>query len=223
MTQLALFEVKDLLTKDSIDISEYCAESIRNIYGLSIDFNISDYAGLTAQETAEAALMANGVSREDAEEKLPRLMEDLFYTYYNVAGHEKQLVTEGAVELLKELKAKGIAIGIATGEIEKVARFRLEKAGLGEYFSFGAFGNEAKDAKGIVNMALGKAKTEFGNVDSAVLVCNSPSFVVAAKDNGIKSAGVALGPFAKEALLGAGADVAVDSLKDRGRILKLIT
>ncbi len=222
MTQLALFEVRDLLTKDAIDISEYCAESIRNIYGLSIDFNIADYAGLTTQETAEAALTANGVSKEEAEEKLPRLMEDLFYTYYNVAGHGKQLVTDGAAELLKELKAKGVAIGIATGEIEKVARFRLEKAGLSEYFSFGAFGNEARDAKDIVRLALEKARAGLGSDGGAMIVCNSPSFVVAAKDNGIKSAGVALGHFAKESLLGAGADVAVESLKDRDRILKLI-
>lgn len=223
MTQLALFDVKDLLTKDSIDISEYCAESIRNIYGVSIEFSMSDYAGMTAQETAEAALVANGMQKDDADEKLPRLMEDLFYTYYNVAGHEKQLIVDGADELLKELKSKGAVIGIATGEIEKIARFRLEKAGLSEYFSFGAFGNEARDANGIVEAALQKAGAEFGTGSGGLMVCTCPSFIVAAKSKGMKCVGVASGAFAKEALADAGADLAVESLKDRGKIAKLVS
>ncbi len=222
MTQLALFEVKDLLTKDTMDVSEYVAESIRNIYGVSVDFSMEDYLGMTAQEMAEAALMANGMRKEEADEKLARLMEDLFYTYYNVAGHEKQLVVEGAAELLKELRYRGVVIGIATGEIEKIARFRLDKAGLSEYFSFGAFGNEARDAEGIVGMALVKAGAGFGKGGDSILVCASPSFVTAAKSSGIKCVGVALGPFAKESLSEAGADLVVENLKERGKILKLV-
>jgi phosphoglycolate phosphatase-like HAD superfamily hydrolase len=222
MDKLVLFDVNETLVRDTKDVSEYVSESIRNIYGTLVEVNLSKYIGMTSQETAEAVLLENGMPKDEIEQKLVRYTEDLFYTYYNVAGHDRQTLFEGAGELLEELSKKGVLIGIATGESEKIARFRIEKAGLSNYFAFGAFAKDGRSAEDIVGKALEKAKSEFSFSGNAALVCSSPNFVSAAKRFGIKSAGIANGKFSGEELKNAGADVATKSLKDKGKIIQLL-
>ena len=222
MDKLALFDVNNTLTKDTKDISEYVAESIRNIYGTLVDVDLSKYEGMTSQETAEAVLLENGMPKEEIEMKLSRYTEDLFYSYYNVAGHDRQLMLDGAKELLEELSKNGALIGIATGEAERVARFRLEKTGLGSYFKFGAFGNEAKSADEIVAKAAEKAKSEFSFSGKAVLVSCYPNFVKAAKQSGIAPVAVENGKFPGGVLTEAGAEKVIKSLNERGPITKLL-
>ncbi len=221
MDKLVLFDVKDTLTRDTKDISEYVQESIRNIYGILVDVDLSKYEGTTAQETAEAILTENGMPKEEIEGKLVRYTEDLFYSYYNVAGHDRQLAVEGAKELLDEFTKEGALIGMATGEAEKVARFRLEKTGLLAYFKFGAFGNEAKSAEGIVAKAIDKAKTSFSFSGKAVLISCHPNLIRAAKANGVTPVAVASGKSAQDELSGAGAALVTD-LKNRAGIRKLL-
>ena len=125
MDKLVLFDVGGTLVKDAKDVSEYVAESIRNIYGTVVDVNLSDYQGMTSQQIAEDVLRRNGMPQEEIEQKLVRYTEDLFYTYYNVAGHDRQVVADGTKEILDEFSKRGALIGIATGEVERIARFRL--------------------------------------------------------------------------------------------------
>jgi phosphoglycolate phosphatase len=225
MDKLVLFDVNNTLTRDAKSIgemSEYVQESIRNIYGVLVEVDLSKYEGMTSQETAEAILLENGMPKEDIEQKLARYTEDLFYSYYNVAGHDKQLIAEGAKQLLDELSKEGVLIGMATGETEKIARFRLEKTSLDSYFRFGAFGNEAKSAAGIVAKAIEKAKNNFSFSGKAVLVSCYPSLIRAAKTNGILSVGIANGKFAPAVLSEAGADRVIASLRNGAEIKKLV-
>lgn len=222
MDKLILFDVNDTLTRDTKDVSEYVSESIRNIYGTLADVDLSKYEGMTSKEIAEAVLLENGMPKEDIEQKLVRYTEDLFYSYYNVAGHDRQILIDGAKELLEELSKNGALMGIATGEAEKIARFRLEKAGLSGYFKFGAFGSEGKSARDILGKALEKAKSGFAFSGDAVLVCSYPSFVIAAKSLGTRCAVFAGGKFSEAELKDDGADVVIKSLRDKDKVTKLL-
>ncbi len=222
MDKLVLFDVNETLIRDTKDVSEYVSESIRNIYGTLVDVDLSKYPGMTSQEIAEAVLLENGMPKEEIEQKLVRYTEDLFYSYYNVAGHDRQILLDGAKELLEELFKRGALIGMATGESEKTARFRLEKTGLSNYFKFGAFAKDGKSATEILSKALDRAKNEFAFSGTAAMVCSYPSFISAAKSLGIKSAGLANGKFSEVELKNAGADVLIKSLKDRGKVVKLL-
>lgn len=222
MDKLVLFDINETLVRDTKDVSEYVSESIRNIYGTLVEVDLSKYPGMTSQEIAEAVLLENGMPKEEIEQKLVRYTEDLFYSYYNVAGRDRQVLLDGAKELLDDLTKKGVLIGIATGESEKTARFRLEKTGMSNYFAFGAFAKDGKSAYDILSRALEKAKSDFAFSGNAVLVCSYPNFVTAAKRLSIMCVGFAGGKFSEEELGGAGADVVIKSLKDRGRVMKLL-
>ena len=56
MYKLVLFDVGNILVKDSKDVSEYMSESIRNIYGRVVTVNLNDYSGWTSQEIAQDVL-----------------------------------------------------------------------------------------------------------------------------------------------------------------------
>ena len=219
--KLVLFDVNGTLVKDYLDVSEYVAESIRSIYGILTEVDLSKYDGFTSQEIAESVLLENGFPKEEIDAKLERYCEDLFYSYYNVAGHNKQIVLDGAESLLNELSRKGNALlGIATGEAERVARFRLEKVNFSKYFKIGSFGNDGKHIRQIIDKAVSSAKSTYG-IDDGFFVSSAARALEEAKSAGISTIGVAADG-KSYADLERIADAALASLKDSRKMLKAI-
>ncbi len=55
-------------------------------------------------------------------------------------------ILPGVEELLRVLSSQpDLAIGLATGNLEKGAHIKLDKAGLGAYFKFGGYGSDSED------------------------------------------------------------------------------
>ncbi len=221
MASILLSDIKDVFVKDSKDVSEYVAESIRNIYGVIASVNLEKYKGMTAQETAEAILKENGIPQNEIDAKLKRYTEDLFYTYYNVTGHDKQILVDGASELLKWLGEKKTALGIATGEAERIAKFRLEKTNLSQYFKFGAFGGDAKTNREIISTAVEKARQTFGNSNKIFLLSASKPAISEAKSLDIKTIGIT-GVFSSDELIAAGSDTVISGLSEKGKVFSLL-
>ncbi|MDE1856633.1 MAG: HAD family hydrolase [Candidatus Micrarchaeota archaeon] len=223
MDRCVLFDVNKTLVRDSKDVSEYMTESIRTIYGVITEANVEQYEGMAVRDIAAAILKQNGVEPQIIEEKMDHLIDDVPYSYYNVAGHDDLIKSEGAQELLDEIKRKGALIGIASGEPERMVRQRLENRSINEYFKFGAFGNEAKTLPEIVSLAVKKAANEFRITNSRIaIVSSSPHMIKAARSMGIFTIGVANGSFSEAQLKEAGASLVVKSLKDRGRIVDAV-
>ncbi len=223
MYKLVLFDVGNMLVRDSKDVSEYMAESIRNIYGRVVTVNLSDYAGWTSQEIAQDVLRKDKMDEAEIKAKLNRIMEDLFYTYYNVAGHDKQVLVDGARELLAQLWKKDIAMGIITGEAERIAKFRAEKTTIHGFFKIGAYGNDGKTFEDIVRSAVKRAESELKiGKEEILIVTNSPYMIKDAKAVGVASVGVESGHHSEGELKSAGASLVVKSIKDRGKILGLV-
>ncbi len=223
MYKLVLFDVGSLLVRDSKDISEYMSESIRNIYGRIVTVDLKDYQGWTSQNIAEDVLRKDSMDEEEIKAKLHRITEDLYYTYYNVAGHDKLILNDGARDLLGQIWKKNITMGMVTGETEKIARFRAEKATIHGFFKTGAFAGDGKEYVDIVNKAAEKAASELGvNKTEIAVVANSPHLIKGAKAAGVATIGIANGSYSEEDLRDAGADLAVKSIKDRPKILSFL-
>lgn len=161
MYKLVLFDVGNVLVRDSKDVSGYVAESIRNIYGRIVTVDLKRYNGWTSQNIVEDVLRRGGVDEEEIKSKLSRIMDDLFYTYYNVGGHDKQIIADGARELLAQLWKADISMGIITGEAGGIAKFRTEKARIHAFFKTGAYGNDGKEFEEIAKSMVNKAESEL--------------------------------------------------------------
>lgn len=222
MYRLVLFDLGGVLVSDDKDVSEYVAESIRNIYGRIVTVDLTRYAGWTSQETVEDVLRRDNMAEPEIQARLPRIMEDLYYTYYNVAGHDRQHLRVGARELLAHLWKRDAHMGILTGEAERIAKLRAEKTGIHGFFKTGAYGNDGKRFEEIAQSAARRAGSELGiGKGEIAVVAGSVHLARGAKAAGLAVIGVA-GAYTEEELKGAGADITVKDLGERSKISKFL-
>lgn len=222
MEGFVLFDTYGTVVKNAKDISPYVAESIMNIYGIIVKVDLSKYKGLTSKQIAWEVLKENNFDEKEIEPRLDRYMEDLPYSYYNVAWSDKLNVVDGSKELLEELQKKDFLIGIATGEAEPVAKLRLQKAGLEQYFKFGGYGEDGITFDEIVSKALKRAEEQGLQKEDGLMILSNPVLIRIAKKAGVRVVGVESEGTPVKELKEAGADLIVKNLKDKGRIIDLI-
>lgn len=193
-----------------------------NIYGIIVKPDISKYDGLTAKQVATEILKENGFPEGEIGPRLDRYMEDLPYSYYNVAWSDRINITEGAKELLEELQDNDTLVGMATGEAERVAKMRLQKVRLETYFKFGAYGESGIQMDEIIKEAVDRAQREYQlQLEQGIFITSSPASVKAGKIMRMRVVGVATDSPPEE-LGAAGADEIVKSLKERSKIANML-
>jgi len=91
------------------------------------------------------------------------IQEALFSSYLHYLEDEMRQakdcglirVLPGVLDLLKRLAVQpDFCIGLVTGNIEKGARIKLEKAGLNSYFRFGGYGSDSEDRTALIRIAI---------------------------------------------------------------------
>ncbi len=153
----------------------------------------------------------------------PRKTEEavrLYREYYSGKGIFECGVYEGVEPLLRELKARGVEVGLATCKPENFAKRLLEHFNLSRYFDdiSGATSDTSRNEKAqVIAYALEKA----GDIDKSTVLMVGDRFydVLGAKANGIACAGVTYGYGSAEELKSAGADFIADAPCD---VLKLL-
>jgi phosphoglycolate phosphatase len=127
-------------------------------------------------------------------------------------GDERDL-TEMA---LKRLRDAGHRLALLTGNLEPIARRKMDLSGLLELFppGQGAFGSDAEHRPELVPIARGRAG-EGGEPhprEDTVLIGDTPLDVAAAQADGVRCIGVTGARFAEVDLRLAGADAVVASV-----------
>ena len=97
--------------------------------------------------------------------------------------------------LLRRLTARGVVIGLVTGNLSRIGWRKMERAGLRPYFRFGAFAEMARDRAGLVRIAIRRARQErwIGRESDITLIGDHPNDVLAAQANGIRAVAVGTG------------------------------
>jgi phosphoglycolate phosphatase len=125
---------------------------------------------------------------------------EVFREYYNIYGWWDNEVYSGIEELLRELKARGKRLVVATSKPEVTAKKVLRHFGLDKYFDYiaGASMNGSEDLKWqILNRALSAVDAEK---NEAILVGDRKYDAEGAKICGIDSLGVLWGHGSREEL-----------------------
>ena len=92
----------------------------------------------------------------------------------------------GAEDVLAELQHRGVDLALLTGAPERIARLRMERLGLAQFFpeGQGAFGCESADRAELIRLALKRARV--ASVD-AVEIGDTPLDEESAHATGIRS------------------------------------
>jgi phosphoglycolate phosphatase-like HAD superfamily hydrolase len=157
-----------------------------------------------------------GVARARITENLPEIMRVAEARYQRVCPPLADKHCPGAAPLLERLTRRGVLLGLVTGNLTRIGWRKLQRAGLKDYFRFGAFGEMAKTRTGLAKIAIREARRQEwiskGTVIS--LIGDSPADVIAARGNGVRAIAVATGLTSREELLAEGPDLVLKDLRD---------
>lgn len=126
-------------------------------------------------------------------------------------------VLPGVVEALAWLAGvDGAHAGIATGNIERGARIKLDRAGLTSRFTFGGYGCDSASRPALVARAIERGRARAGDVprERVIVVGDTIHDIAAARACGVRVVAVATGSDTRETLEAAAPDAVMDSLEE---------
>lgn len=225
MDKLVLFDIDRTLILSSEAHHKAFSEGFKKVYGVDTDIEIINHHGMTEQQVIIEVLKKNGLDEREIKSKIKECMKEMVDSFNKFIKNEKITPLDGVSGLLEELEKNNFLMGLVTGNLEDIARGKLKKAGINHYFKVGGFGNDDINRTNLVKLAIKRAEENFDlNFDNNVfLFGDAPQDMRAGKEAGTRTVGVITGIYSKEQLENAGADFVVDNLRDKNKILEIIS
>ncbi|EKD84820.1 MAG: HAD family hydrolase [uncultured bacterium] len=168
-------------------------------------------------------LALHGVSEEEAKIKMPQAIEAMIKYFNEHANEGTYTPMPGVVALLSALKAHGDTLGLLTGNVAEISWNKLARAGIKDFFSFGAFGSMAFKRVDLIEIArqqVSKILKEDVPLERLVIIGDAPLDIACARAGGIPVIAVGAGHHKIHELMHA--DLAVESLEEKDKILKFL-
>jgi len=142
-----------------------------------------------------------------------------------VQRSENYRVLPGILRFLQDFQGRSdLAFGLATGNVEAGARIKLARGNLNPFFAFGGFGSDAENRTELVRRAAHNGSRLAGvtiDPNDIFVIGDTPRDIVAGREAGYRTVGVATSDYSTEDLSAAGADlVLLDFERDRNQFLK---
>jgi phosphoglycolate phosphatase-like HAD superfamily hydrolase len=168
--------------------------------------------GRTDGEIARAIALQSGVSAERIDERADAVRDVTCREYARRCPPDLSgRVAPGMPDVLAGLAARdGVRLSLVTGNFEPIARLKLERAGLGDFFApgQGGFGSDHEDRAALPAIARRRAGSDGRAYprDRTLVVGDTPNDVACARADGVRCLAIATGPFRPADLQAAGAD-----------------
>ena len=212
---LLLFDIDGtLLQRTSAEHSRALREAAARVHGLPRLDGEVEAAGRTDGAIVRDLLVASGVSEADADARWGEVQAAAVSVFDELCPPDlSDRVAPGVIELLTALvgRAEEFRLSLVTGNLEPVARLKLDRAGLGRWFEpgQGAFGSDHRSRAALPPIA--RRRAGGWPRSRTVVIGDTPRDIACARADGVRVAAVATGPFAVEAL--ADADAVVDDAR----------
>lgn len=143
---------------------------------------------------------------------MPAIIETAQELYESSVPDLRNKTCPGVPPLLDCLRERGVPLALVTGNLTRIGWRKLERAGLRDYFRFGAFGEMASTRGGLARLAIEQARREGIAGKSIALFGDAPQDVQAARENNIRAIAVRTGITPPEDLIAAAPDLLLDDL-----------
>jgi len=167
--------------------------------------------------------MGRDLSAEEVAKVAEAYLEALEDEVRTSAGYR---VMPGVPRLLEALAPlTHLVLGLATGNLERGARLKLERADLNRYFGTGGFGSDSEDRTALVREAIRRGALEAPGPlgpEDVVVIGDTPRDIEAARGAGAICVAVATGSVSLEQLRRHGPAAALSDLADPSAFLDLL-
>jgi phosphoglycolate phosphatase-like HAD superfamily hydrolase len=129
----------------------------------------------------------------------------------------------GARELLDALEARGVRVGLLTGNVREAARLKIRPFGLASLADRpGGFGDDGRDRPAIAEVARKRLERDGGPPEPLVVVGDTEWDISAARAVGALAVAVETGWTSPEDLAAALPDLQLPDLRGASRLLQLL-
>ena len=212
-----------LLQRASVEHADAMRRALIDVHGsLELDGRHVEAAGRTDGAIARDLLVAAGHAPEAIDARADDVIAACCALYDELCPADLSArVAPGVADVLPRLAARPDAFrfSLVTGNFERIARLKLARAGIGDWFpeGQGAFGSDAEDRELLPPIA--RARAGDWPRERTVVIGDTPRDIACARADGLRVIAVATGPFAVEALADAdavadGAEAVVPILED---------
>ncbi len=200
-----------LLQRASMEHADAMRRALVNIHGSLKDDIRVEAAGRTDGAISRDLLVAAGHAPEAIDARADDVIAAACALYDDLCPADLSArVAPGVADTLPRLAARTDAFrfSLVTGNFERIARLKLARAGIGDWFpeGQGAFGSDAEDRELLPPIA--RARAGDWPRERTVVIGDTPRDIACARADGLRVIAVATGPFAVEAL--ADADAVAD-------------
>lgn len=190
-------------------------EAVRRATGLETTTDHIPLHGMLDPDIIERMLRQAGAPASLIRRAMPEIQRHAQAIYVRTCPDLTRKTCPGVRRLLATLEARGVTMGLVTGNLTRIGWKKLERAGLRRYFRFGAFGEMSRTRAGLVRLALAEARRQgwLGRGEPVSLIGDAPADVEAAKANRIRAVAVATGITPKQELAALAPDLLLDDLR----------
>jgi phosphoglycolate phosphatase len=221
---LLLFDIDGtLLQRASREHAQALMEAAATIHEVPALDGKVEAAGRTDGAIVRELLELAGVDGHAVDARWPEVQAAAVRAYETLCPADLSAhVAPGIPELLDALagRPEAFRLSLVTGNLEAVARLKLDRAGLGRHFrpGQGGFGSDDEQREALPPIARGRASVPPWPRERTAVVGDTPRDIACARADGLRVAAVATGPFGRDAL--AGADVVVEDARELLGILE---
>ena len=214
---LVLFDIDGTLVRRAgPHHREALVQGIRRVTRLETTTDGIPVQGMLDPDILTRMLRNAGASRALIREALPEIQRaaERYYLRVCPALHDRHC--PGVEPLLERLTRRGVLMGLVTGNLTRIGWRKLERAGLRDYFRFGAFGEMAGTRTGLARIAIREARSRGWIAPGAPisLIGDAPPDILAARGNRIRSISVKTGITPPEELTALHPDFLLTDLRD---------
>jgi phosphoglycolate phosphatase-like HAD superfamily hydrolase len=220
--KLVLFDIDETLIDSGRAGTRALNRAFAELFNIQDAFREIRMAGMTDLQIVRQGLKKNNLSDMNGEVDL--VVEKYLALLSEEIDNPWKTVKPGVFEILDILEGESVPLGLLTGNLEKGAGIKLRPFGLDRYFAAGSFGSDHEDRDMLLPIAIRKF-SQIGiqtTPERCVIVGDTPRDVRCSKVHGGHCIGVTTGPYGRESLINAGADIAVESLEEKEACLALI-
>ena len=141
---LVLFDIDGtLLRRAGPHHREALVYAVRRVTSLETTTEGIPVQGMLDPDILAVMMRRAGASRSQISSAMPEIMRQAERWYLRMCPPLQDKHCPGVTPMLDRLTRRGILLGLVTGNLTRIGWRKLERAGLREYFRFGAFAEMA--------------------------------------------------------------------------------